>query len=227
MSKRKDNKPLNFKGTFKRLLTYFKPFKIAFIVIFSFVIISTILSIFTPKLLGSVTTSIYDSFTNGKAIDFEYITNILLFLVALNFVSGIFLYAANFMIASYSQKILFNIRMDINEKLAKLPLKYYDTTSFGDFISRVTNDVGNISSALQESLVSFISSVVLITSILIMMLWINVYMTLVVLLTLPASMFLAKFVVNKSQKYFKEKQAILGELNGHVEETFLCALFQI
>ncbi len=219
MSKRENSKPLNFKGTLKRLLTYFKPFRIAFIVIFSFVIISTILSVFTPKLLGSVTTSIYDSFRNGKAIDFDYIRNMLVFLIVLNIASGVFLYVAHFMIASYSQKILFNIRMDINEKLAKLPLKYYDTTNFGDFISRVTNDVGTISNALQESLVSFISSVVLIISILIMMIWINIYMTLIVLLTLPASMFLAKFVVSKSQQYFKEKQHILGELNGHVEES--------
>ncbi len=216
----KNNKPLQFKATFKRLLLYFKPYKLAFTIIFTFITISTILSVFTPKLLGSVTTSIYESIKTGKAIDFSYLSKILISLVALNIISGLFYYIAQFMISSYAQKIIFRIRMDLNDKLTRLPLKYYDKTNFGDFISRVTNDIGNISNAFQESLTTFLSSIVLIISILVMMIWINFYMTLVALLTLPASMFLAKFVVGKSQKYFKEKQSILGNLNGHVEETF-------
>ncbi len=217
---KKSNKPLHFKATFKRLLTYFKPYRIAFIVIFTFIIVSTILSVFTPKLLGSVTTSIYESIKNDNAIDFHYLSKILIVLVILNMVSGLFYYVAQFMISSYAQKIILNLRMDVNEKLTRLPLTYYDKTSFGDFISRVTNDIGNVSSAFQESLTTFISSIVLIISILMMMIWINIYMTLVALLTLPVSMILAKIVVNKSQTYFKQKQSILGSLNGHVEETF-------
>ncbi len=213
-------KPKDFKGTFKRLVFYFKPYKVAFILIFIFTIVSTILTVFTPKILGNATTTIFNSVTKHQPIDFDALLKILIFLVLINVFSSMFSYLSQYMISSYSQKVIFDIRSDINNKLTKLPLKYYDSTSFGDFISRVTNDVDNISTSLQQGLITFISSLITIISVVIMMFYISFYMTVIAILTLPLSIFATKAIVKRSQKYFKQKQAILGSMNGHIEETF-------
>ncbi len=208
------------KASFKRLLAYFKPYTLAFALIILTSIISTVLMIFTPKILGSATTAIYDGLKNGSSIDFERLSNILIFLVILNIGSALLMFLAQFFIASYSQKIIFDLRMDVNNKLERLPLKYYDSNSFGDIISRVTNDIDNISNMLKNGITQFISALVLIIGVIYMMFSISFYMTIIAILTLPLSVFATKLVVGKSQKYFKQKQDILGELNGHIEESF-------
>ncbi len=218
--KSKKNKPKNMKLSFKRLLTYFKPYRLAFSLIMLLSIASTILMIFTPKILGSATTAIYDGLKSGSSIDFEKLGKILLFLIVINVASAMLMFVAQFFIASYSQKIIFDLRMEVNNKLEKLPLKYYDSNSFGDIISRVTNDIDNISNMLRNGLTQFISASVLIVGVIYMMFSISFYMTIIAILTLPLSIFATKLVVGKSQKYFKQKQDILGRLNGHIEETF-------
>ncbi len=214
------NKEKNKKKTIKRLFTYFAPYKLAFITIFFFMVISTILSVYTPKILGNATTSIFNSIKAGEDLDYSGLKNILIFLLAINFFSAIFNYLSQYMLSIYSQKIVYNLRSQVNEKLSRLPLNYYDTSSFGDFLSRVTNDVDNISNSIQQSMSSFVSAIVLIISVIVMMLSINLILTLIALLVLPISMYFVKIIVSKSQHYFKERQSVLGELNGQIEESF-------
>ncbi len=222
----KENKPKNFKATVKRLLTYIKKYRLVFAVIVIFTILGTIPIIFTPKILGNATTSIYNSVMNKAPVDFVEIKKILFYLVIINIFSATFTYLGLSLISTYSQKIIFDIRKDINDKLSRLPLKYYDTTSVGDFMSRVTNDIDNISGALRDGIFTFISAFVLIISMVILMFYINVYMALIIIISLPLSAFASKSVISKSQKYFKQKQKVLGELNGHVEES-LSALITV
>lgn len=213
-------KPKNIKETTKRFLKYFKPYKIIFIGVILLIIVSTLLTVVTPKLLGDATTSIFDSITGNRPIDFEELKTILFFLIGINIVGNGFYYLGQFIISKYSQKITYNLRKEVNKKLSKLPIKYYDRANFGDFISRVTNDIDNISNALQQGLTTLISSLVMIVGIIYMMISINFYMTLIALSSLGVSFLAAKIIVTRSQKYFKQKQDLLGKLNGDIEETF-------
>ncbi len=222
----KDNKPKNFKATVKRLMTYMKKYNVVFILIILFTILGTIPVIFTPKILGNATTSIYNSVMNSSPVDFIELKRILLYLVLINIFSASFTYLGLYLVSIYSQKIIFDLRKETSDKLSRLPLKYYDSTNVGDFMSRVTNDLDNVSGALREGIVTFISSFVLILSMAILMFYINFYMALIVIISLPISAYASKIVISKSQKYFRQKQAVIGELNGHVEES-LSALITV
>lgn len=158
--------------------------------------------------------------TLGGGVDFTVIRDILLFLTFLYVLSSAFSYLQQFIMAGVTQKIVFNMRRDINAKLTRLPLKYYDSRTHGEILSRVTNDVDTISTSLQQSLTQIITSAVMIVGILVMLVSISPYMALISLATLPLVMVMTIFIAKNSQKYFKGTQISLGELNGHVEEMY-------
>jgi ATP-binding cassette subfamily B protein len=157
---------------------------------------------------------------NGGMIDFTYIRNIILLLLGLYLVSTVFGFLQQYIMAGVAQKTVYNLRKDVDEKLSRLPLKFFDSRTHGEILSRVTNDVDNISTTLQQSLTQLITSFVTIIGIIVMMLTISPLMTLVVILTLPLYIVVTAFVAKRSQKYFAAQQKEIGEINGHVEEMY-------
>ncbi|MBO1515512.1 ABC transporter ATP-binding protein [Metabacillus sp. BG109] len=213
-------KPKDFKKTFKRLFGYLKPWKNQMILVAVAAIFSTLFNVISPKLLGDATSSIFDSFTAGTSIDFEFIARILLLLIGLYLLSSLFSYIQQYVMASISQRTVAQLRKEVNEKLSRLPLSYFDKHSHGDLLSRAVNDIDSVNTALQQALTQIINSVISIIGIIIMMLVISPLLTLVVLITIPLSLFVAQFVTKFSQKHFVKQQEELGNINGHIEEMF-------
>lgn len=219
-------KPKNFKQTLKRLLAYLKPYRLRLMIVFITAILSTIFSIFSPKVLGKATDILFDGLMDkmqgvvGAAIDYEGIAFILGILALLYVVSSLFGFFQQFLMAKVAQKVVYEIRQNVNSKLAKLPLKFFDSRSNGDILSRVVNDVDNIANTLQQSLTQMITSIVTLVGIVIMMLTISPLLTLILVLTLPLSFLVIALVAKQSQKHFKNQQSQLGDLNGHVEEMY-------
>ena len=218
-------KAKDFKGTMKNLFEYLKPYRLSMLVVIIFAIGSATFSIVGPKVLGKATTKIFEGLMNkvsGNSIgmDFDYIGKILLILLGLYVISAIFSYIQGFIMSGISQKVSYNLRKAISEKINRMPLKYFDSKTHGEVLSRVTNDIDTLSQNLNQSLSQVISSTTTIIGVLIMMLSISVQMTLVSLIMLPISMILIMLVVKKSQKYFKQQQEYLGHVNGQVEEVY-------
>lgn len=223
---RTGKKAKNFKGTFFRLIAYLKPRRNKLFAVFFAAIMSTVFAIIGPKVMGNAITELFEG-AYGKisgvpdaTIDFGVIGQLLLFLAGLYIFSSLFSYLQQYIMASVAQETVYDLREDINEKLEKLPLKYYDGRSHGDILSRVTNDIDLIGGTLQQSLTQFITSVVTIVGILVMMLTISPLLTLISLISLPLSIFVIRPFLSKSQKYFSDQQRSLGELNGHIEEMY-------
>jgi len=219
-------KAKNFKATLRRLMGYLVPHRGALTIVLVTAILSTIFAIVGPKILGKATTEIFNGMMarfNGvadAAIDFQYIAHILLLLIALYVISALFSYIQQYVMAGVAQKIVFDLRKDVNGKLTRLPLKYYDSRTHGEILSRAVNDVDNISSTLQQSLTQFITAIVTLIGVIVMMLTISPLMTLITVITLPVSFVAIAMIAKKSQAYFKGQQAALGDLNGHVEEMY-------
>lgn len=219
-------KPKDFKGTFSKLMAYLKPYTLKLIIVMIFAIGSTAFSIVGPKILGRATTKIFEglvskiSGTVGGGIDFQYIQNIALMLLGLYAVSSVFSYIQGFIVTGVSQKVSYNLRKEIAEKVNRLPLKYFDTVSHGDVLSRVTNDVDTVSQTLNQSMSQIITSFTTLVGVLIMMISISWQMTIAAILILPISMILVMSIVKRSQKYFKLQQESLGKVNGHIEEVY-------
>ncbi len=219
-------KAKNFKETFAKLMEYLRPYRIKLLVVIIFAIGSAAFSIAGPKILGKATTKIFEGVmsklagTTGAGIDFSYIGKIILTLVGLYIISALFSFIQGFIVSKVAQDVSYNLRKKISEKVNKLPLSYFDKMSHGEILSRVTNDVDTVSQSLNQSMSQIITSTVTLIGVLIMMISISWQMTLVALLILPLSMGLVLLVVKKSQKYFKEQQASLGRVNGHVEEVY-------
>ena len=219
-------KPRNFKSTMIKLLQYLRPYRVRILIVLILAIASTALGIFGPKILGNATTVLFDGAVNkimhvpGAAIDFTYIGNVILLLIVLYIFSAGAGYIQGLIIANVSAKLTYNLRNSIAEKINRLPLKYFDKQSYGDVLSRVTNDVDTIYNSLSQSLSQIVSSIVMIIGIMIMMFTINWIMTLVALITVPLSVLLITFFVKRSQKYYKQHQKFLGEINGHIEEMY-------
>ncbi len=217
----------DFKGTVKRLLTYLKPYQLQFIVVIILAGLSTVFNIVSPKIMGQATTKLFEGMMQklqgvpGAGVDFGFIKYILVTLGALYLISAVFNYLQQFVMAGVAQKIVYDMRSDINDKLSRLPLKYFDAHAHGEVLSRVTNDVDNISSTLQQSITQLVTAAVTLIGIVVMMLTISPLMTLLVcLVILPLSFMVTKFITKRSQKFFVGQQAVLGELNGHVEEMY-------
>lgn len=219
-------KAKDFKGTAKRLLTYLKPHKIKLISVIFMAIISTAFSVFSPKLLGETINVILEGMIAkfrgipGASIDFTKLTHYILLLLGFYVLSSVFMYLQQYIMAGVAQGTVRDMRRDVNNKLNKLPIKYFDANSKGDILSRVTNDVDNISGTLQQSLTQLISAVVTIVGITIMMLTISPLLTLICILTLPVCIIATRPIIGRSQKFFSDQQTQLGQLNGHVEEIY-------
>lgn len=223
---RKIEKAKNFKGTMNKLLQYLKPYKLSIIIVIIFAIGSAAFAIVGPKILGKATTKLFEGLVSkvtgvpGAAIDFTYIGNIVLILLGLYVASAVFGIIQGYIISGVAQKVSYQFRKEIDEKINRMPLKYFDKTTHGEVLSRVTNDVDTVSQTLNQSMSQIITSVITIIGVLIMMLSISWQMTLVALLILPVSMILIMGVVKRSQKYFKSQQEYLGHVNGQVEEIY-------
>ncbi|MBK5346190.1 ABC transporter ATP-binding protein [Bacillus sp. TH44] len=223
---RKIEKAKNFKGTMNKLLQYLNPYKLSILIVILFAIGSAAFTIVGPKILGNATTKLFEGLVSkvsgapGAAIDFTYIRNIVILLLGLYILSTVFGIIQGYIISGVAQKVSYNFRKEIDEKINRMPLKYFDKTTHGEVLSRITNDVDTVSQTLNQSMSQIITSVITIIGVLIMMLSISWQMTLVALLILPVSMILIMAVVKRSQKYFKSQQEYLGHVNGQVEEIY-------
>jgi len=219
-------KPKDFKATFRRLLRYLRPRRTALVGVFLAAILSTVFMIAGPKIMGTAITELFEGAyakfqgVPGATIDFTKIGQILLWLAGLYVISSLFNYLQQYLMSGIAQKTVYDLREDVNHKLERLPLKYYDGRPNGETLSRVTNDIDTIGSTLQQSVTSFITSIVTIVGILIMMLTISPLLTLISLVSLPVSIFAIRPILKRSQKYFADQQRTLGQLNGHVEEMY-------
>lgn len=217
-------KAKDFKGTLKKLVNYLSRYHLAIICVMIFTVGSTIFNIVGPKILGKATTEIFNGLVSkvqgGAGIDFDKIGRILLILIALYLISAIFSYIQGFIMTGISQKVAFQLRKELSEKINRLPMNYYDKRTYGEILSRVTNDVDTLGMGLNQTLHQMITSVATLIGIFIMMLSISPLMTLIAVITLPLSGILIGIVVKHSQKYFKSQQEYLGHVNGQVEEVF-------
>lgn len=214
----------DFKGTMKQLMKYMSEYKVAIIAVLLFAIGSTVFSIVGPKILGKATTKIFEGLmakvSGTGGIDFGAIEKILLILVCLYIVSALFSFIQGYIMSGISQKISYEMRNQISEKINRMPMKYFDTKTHGEILSRITNDVDTLGMSLNQSLTQLITSVTTMVGVLIMMLSISWIMTLAALVIIPLSMFAVRKVVGRSQKYFKKQQRFLGHVNGLVEENY-------
>lgn len=219
-------KPKNLKETFSKLLGYLRPYRLQLGVVIVFAIGSAAFSIVGPKILGRATTNIFEGLVAkiaglpGGGIDFGYLGNIILILIGLYLLSAFFSFVQGFIATGVAQKISYNLRREISQKVNRLPLKYFDTVTHGEVLSRVTNDVDTVSQSLSQSTSQIITSGTSFIGVLIMMISISWQMTLAAILMLPISMALVMVVVKRSQKYFVAQQKNLGYVNGHIEEVY-------
>ena len=219
-------KAKDFKGTMMTLLKHLSRFKLSIILVVIFAIGSVSFSVVGPKILGKATTKIFEglvakvSGVAGAGIDFDAIAKILISLLALYILSAVFSFVQGFVMSGISQKIAYNLRNELSKKINRMPMKYFDSKTHGEVLSRITNDIDTLSQSLNQSMTQIITSVTTLIGVLIMMLSISWLMTGVTLLILPISMLLISVIVKKSQKYFKAQQEYLGNVNGQVEELY-------
>lgn len=217
-------KAKDFKGTFKKLVNYLSRYHLAIMVVILFTIGSTLFNIVGPKILGKATTEVFNGLISkiqgGAGIDFDKIAKILLTLLCLYLISSIFSYIQGFIMASVSQNVAYNLRKEISEKINRLPMNFYDQTTYGEVLSRITNDVDTLGMGLNQTMHQLITSVATIIGVFIMMMSISPLMTLIAVITLPVSAILVMLVVKRSQKYFMAQQEYLGHVNGQIEEVF-------
>ena len=214
----------DFKGTLKQLVHYLSPYKYFIFTVVLFAILSATFSIIGPKIMGEATTEIFNGLVSkisgGSGIDFSKIGRILIFLLGLYAISAVCNFIQNFIMSGVSQKIAYSLRKSISEKLNRLPMKYFDSKTHGEILSRVTNDVDTVSSNLDQCMTQMITSITTLIGVVIMMLTISPLMTLAVLIIIPIALILLAFIVGHSQKYFERQQEYLGHVNGKVEEVY-------
>src|SRR2546429_1229943 len=223
-------KAKDFQGTFKRLFGYFLLQKYRLMIVLGTAIVGTAFNIVGPKILGLATTKLfegllakYQAFLRHQlapSIDFGYIATVLLILLGLYVVSSIFMYIQQYVMAGVAQKTMYQLRKEVDEKLSRLPLKYFDSRTHGEIMSRAVNDMDNLSTTLQQSITQLITSVVTLLGVIVIMLLISPLLSLIVVLTLPLSVFVTTVIAKRSQTYFRTQQRTLGDLNGHVEEMY-------
>lgn len=218
-------KAKNFKGTMGKLLKELSRYKIGIFLVIICSVIGTVFSIVGPKILGKATTEIFNGLVNkfknnGSGIDFDKIGKILITLLILYVISAAFQFIQGFIMAGVSNKLSYELRNRLSEKISRLPMKYFDKTTNGEVLSRFTNDIDTLSQSLNQSMTQLITSITMVIGILVMMLSISWQMTIAAILILPISLGCVGGVVKKSQKYFKQQQDYLGHVNGEVEEVF-------
>ncbi len=240
-------KAKDFRGTLRRLLLYFVPEKIRLSIVLVAAIFGTVFNITGPKILGLATTKLFNDllsryvaeaqnlairkelaanpvlplqFAPVPGIEFGYIGKVILILLVLYVISAIFIFIQQYLMAGVAQRTIYQLRREVDEKLSRLPLKYFDGRTHGEILSRAVNDMDNISSTLQQSVTQLITSAVTLIGVLVMMLTISWELSLIVLVTLPMSLFVVTGIAKRSQDYFRRQQRSLGDLNGHVEEMY-------
>nr|WP_294531657.1 ABC transporter ATP-binding protein [uncultured Pseudoflavonifractor sp.] len=217
-------KAKDFKGTIGKLLSYMGRYKIGLFFVLLFAAGSTVFNIFGPKILGNATTELFNGLVakiNGTGgIDFGRIAQILLFLLGMYLIAAVFSSIQGWIMSGIAQKMAYRMRRDISEKINRMPMKYFESRTVGEVLSRITNDVDTMGQSLNQSVTQLITSVTMIIGVFIMMLTISPLMTLIAVIILPISMLLIGVVVKHSQKYFKAQQEYLGHINGQVEECY-------
>jgi ATP-binding cassette subfamily B multidrug efflux pump len=217
-------KPRDFKGTLTKLVQYLGQYRLLIVFIWLLAIASTVAMIFGPKILGNATTTLFNGVVAKIAgtgtVDFTAIGNILLEVLLLYVFSALLSYGQGWIMSSVAMNITYRFRKDIAEKINRMPLRYFDGTSHGEVLSRVTNDVDTVSQTLNQSITQIITSIATVIGVLVMMFTISWQMTLVALAILPLSFGIIGLIVSKSQVFFKRQQDYLGHINGHVEEMY-------
>ena len=217
-------KAKDFKGAMLRLLKYMERYKFRLILMVIFAIGGTVFNIIGPKILGKATTELYSGLISkingGSGIDFDKIIKILVGVMCLYVVSSVLSFIQGFIMTGISNDVTYNLRKDISKKINKIPMKYFESRTHGEILSRITNDVDTLQTGINQSVTQLITSTTTLIGVLVMMLSINVWMTLAALLILPFSMFIISKVMKHSQKYFQDQQKYLGEVNGQVEEIY-------
>ncbi len=217
-------KARDFKGTMRKLIEYLGAYRLAIMIVIIFAVASTAANIVGPKILGNATTKLFEGvmaeLRGTGTIDFDYIGRIALITLGLYLLSALFAYIQGWIMADVSTNISYRFRRDLSEKINRMPLKYFDGTTHGEVLSRITNDVDTLNQTLSQSLSQIITSLVTVVGVLVMMLSISWVMTLVALVVIPLSMITVMLIVRQSQKYFKQQQDYLGHVNGHVEEMY-------
>ena len=217
-------KAKDFKGAMLRLLKYMERYKFRLILMVIFAIGGTVFNIIGPKILGKATTELYSGLISkingGSGIDFDKIIKILAGVMCLYVVSSVLSFIQGFIMTGISNDVTYNLRKDISKKINKIPMKYFESRTHGEILSRITNDVDTLQTGINQSVTQLITSTTTFIGVLVMMLSINVWMTLAALLILPVSMFIISKVMKHSQKYFQDQQKYLGEVNGQVEEIY-------
>ena len=221
---RKVEKAKDFKGTISKLTVYTKPYYARMAIALTTMVISTIICIYGPRLIGNVTTllaeGIMSKYQGGAGIDFDKIGKLVMTIVTIYTISALMDYIVNFIFTGISNDISYKLRRDVSNKLNRLPLKYFDSQTHGDVLSRVTNDVDNISSNLTHTISQILNSMINIVGVLYMMLTISWKLTLIALVVVPLSGLVAANIVKHTQKLFSAQQKYIGLVNGHVEEMY-------
>lgn len=217
-------KPKDMKSAMGKLLRYLGRYKAAIFVVMIFAAASTLFSVVGPKVMAKATNALVEGLTKKiagtGAIDFTYIAKVLLFTLCLYLCSAVFNFIQGMIMTGVTQKTCYRMRRDISQKINRMPVKYFESRTYGEVLSRITNDVDTLGQSLNQSITMVITSVSTLIGTLVMMLSISGIMTLISLVILPVSMILISFVVKHSQKYFRQQQEYLGHVNGQVEEVY-------
>lgn len=217
-------KPKDFKGSSKKLIKYLGKYWIAIVIVMIFAAASTVFSVAGPKVMGKATTALaeglMDKISGTGVIDFDYIAKVLLFTLGLYIISAVFMFIQGLIMTNITQKTCYRMRKEIVEKINRMPMKYFESRTYGEVLSRITNDVDTLGQSLNQSITQVITSVATLIGTLVMMLSISPLMTLISIVILPVSAFLISFVVKHSQKFFRQQQEYLGHINGQVEEVY-------
>lgn len=217
-------KAKDFKGTMKKLMGYIGKYKIGVFAVLLFAVGSTVFNIIGPKVLSKATTELFEGLmrkvqgTGG--IDFGKIGRVLILLLCLYLISALFSFVQGWIMTGITQKMCYRFRREISEKINRMPMKYFESRTVGEVLSRITNDVDTLGQSLNQSVTTLITSITTIIGVAIMMLTISPLMTLIAVVMLPISGGLIALVMKKSQKFFFTQQEYLGKINGQVEETF-------
>ena len=217
-------KAKDLKGALGKILRYMGKYKIAVVFVMIIAACSTVFSVLGPKVLGKATTVLAEGLMAKVAgtggIDFSYIGKVLLFVLGLYLVSSVLSFMQGWIMTGITQKICYRMRKEITEKINRMPMKYFESRTYGEVLSRITNDVDTLGMGLNQSVTQIITSTATIIGVLVMMLSISPLMTLIALVVLPVSGLCVSLVVKKSQKHFITQQEYLGHINGQVEESY-------
>ena len=217
-------KAKDFKGSMKKMFAYVKRYTWAIFFVMIFAAASTVFNIISPKILGMATTELFTGFAakiaGSGGIDFEKIGRILLLTFLLYVFSSLMAFMQGWIMTTVSQKMTYRFREEISQKIHRMPMKYFESKTVGEVLSRITNDVDTLGQSLNQSITTLITSVTTLIGVLIMMLSISPLMTLIALVMLPVSGIMMGLVIGKSQKYFVDQQKFLGEINGQIEEVY-------